>query len=288
MSTVQASLSCVRCRHSLRGVAALGRCPECGTAVATSLAVSVDPGLRRLSALRHPGRVATLVMLLAMATLLCVALQLGGPMLDFVGGLTNQEGPFPGRVRLWGWLLSAATLAACLAALPWAAGRHETPLRAELGRWHRWMWIGLSAWAAAAVTAGVMQWNTPFLPDPVRRSLPWAGVALQLPGMAVALSAMQVLFGITGRRSQAFTEAGAARQSVRGMNTCAALMMVLAVAAPIVRTRMGWPEVAIGLQAAAGCLAGLLLMGAAYLTANAWWIARALVLPQPRLDEAVG
>jgi hypothetical protein len=288
MSTVQASLACVRCRHSLRGLAALGRCPECGTAVAASLAVSVDPGLRRLAALRHPGRVAALVLLLALATLLCVALQLGGPMLDLVGGLTNQESPFPGRVRLWGWLLSAAVLATCLAAMPWAAGRHEAPLRAELGRWHRWMWIGLLAWMAAAAAAGVMQWNAPFLSDPVRRSLPWAGVALQLPGMAITLSATQVLFNITGRRSQTFSEAGAARQSVRGMNTCAALAMVLAVAAPIVRTRVGWPEVAIGMQAGAGCLAALLLMGAAYLTANAWWIARALLLPQPRLDEAVG
>ena len=37
MPSVEKSLPCIRCRYSLRSVDAMGRCPECGLAVVTTL-----------------------------------------------------------------------------------------------------------------------------------------------------------------------------------------------------------------------------------------------------------
>jgi multisubunit Na+/H+ antiporter MnhF subunit len=121
-------------------------------------------------------------------------------------------------------------------------------------------------------------------------ALPWIVPALQLPGMATMLSGLHALLAITGRRSSAFTEAAAARQSVRLLNGTAALLVVITLAGLITGRRVvRGPDLAdlveITSRVAAVCLAALLLFGAAYLVANAWWIARSLVLPSERSGE---
>jgi multisubunit Na+/H+ antiporter MnhF subunit len=171
-----------------------------------------------------------------------------------------------------------------------ALGRGEPMLRRELGRWRLWMLLGGWAWFVAVLASVVVAWRGTELPAFMRDALPWAGAAIQLPGMACMLSGFHALLAITGRRSRAFSEAASARQSVRLLNGTAALLVVMTIAGLILETRVvQGPDlqmlVGITSRIAAACLAALLLFGAAYLVANAWWIARSLLLPPDRGDQ---
>ena len=293
MVTVTSPLPCMRCRYELLGLPLMGACPECGLAVASSLAASMEHSQRALTDLRHPQRVAAAVVGGAVAVLACVALQMGAPMLATIESVTGQRGPFPDRVRLWGWIGSALALLLATLIAHAALGRGDPMLRRELGRWRGWMLLGGWSWFAAVVAGAALAWRGSGLPSFVAESLPWAGVAIQLPGMAAMLSGYHALLAITGRRSRAFTEAASARQSVRLLNGTAALLVVMTIAGLILQTRVvQGPDlqmlVGITSRIAAGCLAALLLFGAAYLVANAWWIARSLLLPPDRGGVSLG
>jgi hypothetical protein len=67
------------------------------------------------------------------------------------------------------------------------------------------------------------------------------------------------------------------------MNGTAALVVVSTIAAPLL-FRLGFDWLSTVATTMAVCTAVLLLFGAAYLLANAWWVARALVLPKPRAE----
>jgi hypothetical protein len=217
----------------------------------------------------------------------CVALQLGGPMLALVDLLTNRSSVITLRVRLWSWVLSALALAVALGASHLLWLRREPALRLEMGRWRFWMLLGAWLWMLATAAAAWALLQPQHLSDSVRAALPWAGTAIQLPGMAMMLSGLSVLLAITGRRSQAYREAGAARQSVKLLNITAALLVVCSIASPVLHERLRWHILGYISDTAVLALAGLLLFGAAYLMANAWWIGRALVLPPMQMEEAV-
>ena len=290
MARVDIPMPCLRCRYDLRGAEALGRCPECGLAVATTLASSTAPRARVLAALRRPRRVALLVLAAGLGQFLCVMLQLAAPMLSTATLLTGMNETFSHHVRFWGWTLSAMVLAGAAACSHACVDRAEGPLRAEMGRWRGLLSVGLWAWTLAAAGAAFAAWQAPFLPDVWRSALPWIGVATQLPGMTVAMAAFGVLLGIVGRRSLAFTESGAARQGVHLVNSVAAITLVTSLASFWLRGRqdadwMLWLHLL--LLVASVCLAGLLLLGSAYLLSNSWLVARALVLPPPRLEDAI-
>lgn len=287
MHTVQATIRCVRCGYDLRGAQVLGRCPECGAAVASTLAVSVDPALRDLVALQRPALVATSLIAWCAAPLACVALQLGGPMLSMFDMLTSRSSAITPRIRLWAWLLSTLVLVVALVLSHALWFRRDAVLRAEMGRWRIWMLAGGWLWTLATAVAAWAQWHPQHLSDAVRSAMPWAGTAIQIPGMAMLLSALSVLLAITGRRSQTYREAGAARQSVKLLNLNAALLVVFSIASPVVHNRLRWDVLGFVIDAAVLALAGLLLFGSAYLLANGWWIGRALVLPPMRLEEVL-
>lgn len=205
--------------------------------------------------------------------------------------LTGMSETFSQRVRCWGWALSAAMLVAAALCSHACVRRDEAPLRSELGRWRGLLSVGLWAWALAACGAAFAAFRGPFLPDVWRSALPWIGTATQLPGMAVALGGFSVLIGIAGRRSQAFNEAGSARQGVRLVNAVAAMTLVASLAMFWLRDRQDndWmPFLHITLLAASACLGGLLLLGSAYLLSNAWLVAKALLSPAPRVEDVLG
>ncbi|NBX24575.1 MAG: hypothetical protein EBQ99_00745 [Planctomycetes bacterium] len=289
MSRVERSLSCLRCRYQLRGLEALGRCPECGLPIVTSLAASTDPGQRAAAALRHPTRVALLVLMLGITELVCVVVQLAAPLLATTSMLTGMSEGFSHRLRFWGWAISAVVLAAAALATPVCTGPGEAPLRAEMGRWRSLLLVGLWAWSLAAAGAAVAADQAPFLPDIWRSALPWIGLATQLPGMAVALAAFAVLVGIAGRRSQTFSEAQAVRTSLRVINTVAAMAVVASLAGFWLRNRdSDWQAITSGILLASSlALGAVLLLVSAYLASHAWLVARGLMKPAPRLEEVL-
>lgn len=283
----------MRCGYQLLGQPLLGACPECGLSVASSLAASMEHVQRALTDLRRPRLVATMLVACAITVLVCIALQMGGPMLSMFESFTGQRSPFPDRIRMWSWSLSAVALLAS-AALGHAALRPSEPaLRREMGRWRFWLLAGMWLWCAAAIAAVLLMRFGSRLPAALLPALPWVGVAIQLPGMAMMLSGYHALLAVLGRRSRTFTEATAARQSVKLLNGTAALLLVLTMASLILENRVvRGPDlrelVSIMSRAGAACLAGLLLFGSAYLVANAWWIGRNLLLPTERVEDIQG
>lgn len=288
METIRADLRCYRCGYELLGKSVDGRCSECGLPVVSSLAAAVEHPQHGLVALQSPWRVAAALFACGVATLSCVALQLGAPMLLTIETLLGRSSPMPNTIRLVGWAGSAMFVSVAALLLHLALGARETALRTELGRWRFWLLVGAWSWTIAAAVAVALQWNQVWLPDAMRSALPWAGVAMQLPGMAAMLSGLHALLAITGRRSQTFVEARQARQGVQLLNTAAALALVFSVASPILQFKLGWLWLAHSSRALAGCMSALLLFGAAYLVANTWWVARALVLPPMRSDRVLG
>jgi hypothetical protein len=280
-------LTCLRCRYQLRGLAALARCPECGLPIVTSLAASTNPGQRAAAALRHPMRVALLVLALGMTELACVVVQLAAPLLSMTSMLTGMSEGFSHRLRFWGWAISAVILAAAALATPVCTGPSEAPLRAEMGRWRGWLMVGLWAWSLAAAGAAAAAFQAPFLPDIWRSALPWIGLATQLPGMAVALEAYAVLVGIAGRRSQTFSEAQAVRKSLPVINSVAAMAVVASLAGFWLRNRdSDWQTVSSGILLSSSlALGAVLLLGSAFMASHAWLVARGLMKPAPRLEE---
>lgn len=288
METIRTQLPCYRCGYDLTGREVDGRCPECGLPVVASLAANVEHAQHPQVALRSPWSVATALFACGLATLASVALQLGAPMLRTIDSFLGRTSRLPFTVQQIGWLASSVAFAVVAVLLHRGLSRRETALRAEMGRWRRWLLAGAWCWAGAAALASSLHWYQVWLPDSLRSALPWAGVAVQLPGMAAMLSGLHVLLAITGRRSQAFTEAQAARQSVQLLNAAAALALVFTVASPILQFKLGWVWLAFTSRALSACMAALLLFGAAYLVANTWWVARALVLPPMRADRVLG
>lgn len=288
METIRAYLPCYRCGYDLTGSPVEGQCPECDLAIVASLAAMVDHAQNPQVALHSPWRVASALVACGLATLVSVALQLGAPMLLMIDTLMSRTSRLPITVRQIGWLGSAVAVLGATVLLHLALGMRESALRKELGRWRVWLLVGAWSWFLAATLALALQWKQVWLPDALRDALPWAGIAAQLPGMAAMLSGLHVLLAITGRRSQAYTEAQAARQSVQLLNAAAALAVVFSIASPILQHKLGWFWVAQTSRALSGCLAALLLFGAAYLVANTWWVARALVLPPMRVDQLLG
>jgi hypothetical protein len=254
--------------------------------VASSLALRADHLQHDEAALRRPGLVAVAVVAAAVNILLCAVLQLAAPLLTSIDSLRGQVSLLQGQVRLWGWMASVASVLAAGLLLWTATTPTEAALRSEWGRWRRWMLVGHVTWACALALAVGCEWFDYALSDPVRNSIPWAGIAIQLPGVTCALSAFHALLAIVGRRSQALREARAARQSVSLMNTTAALVVVFAIAAPLLhRLEQDWASVVASVGAV--CMSALLVFGAAYLVANAWWVAHALLLPKPKIEDLV-
>jgi len=282
---VSRDLTCRTCGYQLRGISALGRCPECGAEVMTSIVTAADPDLRRLAALRGPRRTAAALMAVIVAVTLACLVQFVGPSIELVHDLANDPGPRAARWLALGWWSAAALLViAAIAALA-VAPPSERLLRAEWGRRRIALQAGLFLWAIVVVALPpILGWRT-FVQYPSSFVLIVSTAAQLLAAMA-PLGGLRSLYSILGRRSRRWREARQGRQGVDALVAAGGGVLVFATAVPIMAAYRFelLHTLALLLTVASAAVLGI---GLIYLVANALWIARSLVRPPALIESYV-
>ena len=283
MPKLASHILCDRCKYDLHGLDLFDVCPECGLAVATTLAVNSDLKVRALVALQQPRRVATFLVAIPLACMLAAVLQSAGPMIAFIDSLSGQTSRIAQQIRFFGWAASCVLIAlACVFALI-GLFAHEVALRAEMRKWRGWLNGGLLLWVATLIVimvSALKLQQQEWVMDWLKMSSP----ALQLPAFAMVLISYRRLLLVCGRRSQAFREAGSARQNINLLIYTLGLVALGAFASPILLHKLGWEIAAMVSDSLVAVESAVLIFGLAYLVANAWWIARSLLLPPMKFE----
>jgi hypothetical protein len=274
---------CDGCKYDLYGCDLLDVCPECALAVVTTLAGNSDSQIRALVALQRPHRVATFLVAVPLTCMLAAVLQSAGPMIAFFDFMSGQTSRFAAQIRFFGWAASCAlVIATCLIAC-WGLLASEFSLRAEMRKWRVWLNGGLLLWMATliAIIVCVIEFQSQ---DWIMECLKTSAPALQLPAFTIVLISYRRLLMVCGRRSQAFREAGAARQNINLLIYTLGLVALGAFASPILLHKLAWDWAAFLSDTLVAVESGVLIFGLAYLVANAWWIARSLLLPAMKFE----
>jgi len=274
---------CDGCKYDLYGCDLLDVCPECALAVVTTLAGNSDSQIRALVALQRPHRVAAFLVAVPLTCMLAAVLQSAGPMIAFFDFMSGQTSRFAAQIRFFGWAASCAlVIATCLIAC-WGLLASEFSLRAEMRKWRVWLNGGLLLWMATliAIIVCVIEFQSQ---DWIMECLKTSAPALQLPAFTIVLISYRRLLMVCGRRSQAFREAGAARQNINLLIYTLGLVALGAFASPILHHKLGWDWAALLSDSLVAVESGVLIFGLAYLVANAWWIARSLLLPPMKFE----
>lgn len=267
-------LSCRTCAYQLRGLSALGRCPECGAEVMTSVVIAADPELRDLASVRAPARVASALLMTVTCMAAAVIVQLAGPATALIQELTDRPGPLGARLLGASWWTAALLLLAGAIASIGIAPRSEALLRAEWGRRRVALTLGLLLWAiAVAALPTAFGWRSGRYPDAFVLIIT---TAWQVLASLAPLTGLRHLLSILGRRSRRWREARQGRQSVDALVAAAGGVLVFSTAVPImVSFRFDRLHTLALLLAVAS--AAVLVLGFLYLIMNAWWIARSSV-----------
>ena len=258
-------------------------CPECGLAVATTLAGNSDAQIRALVALQRPARVATFLVAIPLACMLAAVLQTAGPLIAFIDSMSGQSSKIAGQIRFFGWAASCVFIAAACVIAMLGLLASEISMRAEMRKWRLWLNGGLLLWVATLIViiVGAIQFQSQ------EWSMDWLKIsapALQLPAFAMVLISYKRVLMVCGRRSQAFREAGAARQNINLLIYTLGLVALGAFASPVLLHKLGWELAAILSDSLVAVESAVLIFGLAYLVANAWWIARSLLLPPMKFE----
>ena len=283
MPKLASHVRCDGCKYDLYGCDLLDVCPECALAVVTTLAGNSDSQIRALVALQRPHRVAAFLVAVPLTCMLAAVLQSAGPMIAFFDFMLGQTSRFAAQIRFFGWAASCAlVIATCLIAC-WGLLASEFSLRAEMRKWRVWLNGGLLLWMATliAIIVCVIEFQSQ---DWIMECLKTSAPALQLPAFAIVLISYRRLLMVCGRRSQAFREAGAARQNINLLIYTLGLVALGAFASPILHHKLGWDWAAFLSDSLVAVESGVLIFGLAYLVANAWWIARSLLLPPMKFE----
>ncbi|MFO0872780.1 MAG: hypothetical protein U0575_02250 [Phycisphaerales bacterium] len=278
-SNVSTSVHCRQCGYDLKGLAATGRCPECGLAIVETLTQLVDPAASRLPRLRDPRGTGTGLVGLAATHLVAATLVI---VPRAAGGIELVFGRAASPLR---WLpLPPRALAAIvgLSALFWlyliARAPAEEPTR-EARRHVRWMVRGQLWWSltvALPVLAARLGVTERALVAPLE--------AFSVPGAVAAFMGLRGLLKIIGLRSRAYRTARGGRQSIDALVGA----IVAGATGNLVNAFGIWKSVP-WLEAVGATIFGastlLLLLGLVYLLVNCWWIRSSLRKPPPTWDE---
>jgi hypothetical protein len=283
MPTLATHVRCDRCKYDLHGCDLFNVCPECGLAVATTLAGHSDLQIRALVALQRPARVATFLVAIPLVCMLCAVLQSAGPMIAFFDSMSGQSTKIAEQIRAFGWRASCVLMVVALVIACMGLLASEFSLRAEMRKWRVWLNGGLLLWVATLIViivSAIKLQPQEWVMDWLKMSAP----ALQLPAFAMVLISYRRLLLVCGRRSQAFREAGSARQNINLLIYTLGLVALGAFASPILIHKLGWEVAAMVSDSLVAVESAVLIFGLAYLVANAWWIARSLLLPPMKFE----
>ncbi len=290
-SIVISSVNCRRCGYDLQGIAATGRCPECGLEVIETLTHVVDPTASRLPRLRDPKGTGDGLVGLTLMHLLVASSLIVPHLWPALMSILEIRVRIPLIDRVDGQLLAAGFAAVgtlFVVRLAWAPADEPAAAARTFVRWMLLGQVGLTgacllSWAIDR--AGVTLFAAQMVSE-----------MLVIPLGVVALFGMRGVLGIVGLRSRAFRTASGGRQSVKALMAALAAILVGGV---FVRTSgiMGATEIGAGAlvdfthNVGTGLFAGaslLLLVGLAYMLVNTWWIRRSLRTPPPKLGELIG
>jgi hypothetical protein len=281
------SLACSRCGYDLRGLPIGGQCPECGLEIWETVQAVVDPAARQLPRLRNPPGVGNALVWLVICVVGVTLLTLGPPL--------TERLMLRASVSLVRWTPPVATLAAGILALLglWSAWKLAPPIGAEpRGAVWRDIWlltIGLVATSASCITSWVLYRTAGKIEllvmgfDAVEPL--WTIPLFTLLASAiVTMLALGGILRVIGERSREYRTARGGRQRTREM-IAAFVGLAIGVALRPFGPVLDLPHLPVLGDIVFFVSAFMLLVGLAYLLANAIWIRRSLCALPPTIEQ---
>ncbi|UCD76027.1 MAG: hypothetical protein JSV91_03715 [Phycisphaerales bacterium] len=287
-AVIRDSVHCRSCGYNLRGLAAGGRCPECGSEIWQSVLHTVDPAASRLPKLVNPNRVGTSLLwlmgclflagLLLTVFALAIWLEETRPSIrsPLPGFLTQRELPLAAAAAAFASLLGVWGLAYPQGPDPTGAVRRDLRLMA----------LGLTVWALVLLVGAVInqQGLIPSFSDAVWPAL---GLASDI-GAVIGLMGMRGVLLAIGLRSREYRNARGARQGMRAMIAAVCTLAAGQFLQLLDRTIADGLPLLPGIAQMLVAISTLMLViGMAYLVVNAWWIRSSLRKPPPALEDVL-
>lgn len=266
-------LPCRGCGAETRGLAFDARCPQCGEPVWRSVSAVVDLA----AALPDPQgtrRLAAAVRLLGLATLAAPVLTILPPSIWSDLLLDSRKSLHP--LLALGWWLAAGVFLLAARRLEGGGGRHLAT---------RLLAVAAPIWAIAGsiATGGLGLLDEAAISETPR----WQASAAASGCLGLLLLAAGLSIERLGPASRRWRRSGAAKQSPWLTAATQAVAMLLAGGATAA-VASGWVGVATLLTLLAAAAALLVLVGSAYLGANALWIASDLGRDRVELERLLG
>ena len=250
---IDIDLACRSCGYDLRGIAADGRCPECGAPALQSVLDHTDETAASLPPLDRPAAAGA-----ALATLVA-SLALGAILPVVQGVVPDLPGGDGARAIAAG--SSVTTFLASLVLARRFGSRRRTSRRV--------LQLAAAGWSVAVLA----WWRWPSLP-----------VGVPMMSAAILIWSLGRPMEDLGRRSVRFLRQGPGRQRIGALAGSAAIAGITGSAQWLLGDRLGpfssdWVYAISVIERIAG---GLTCLGLVYLTANSMVIARSL--GEPAID----
>lgn len=269
---IRRQLRCVQCGYDLEGLSPRSACPECGNAILASLAqgLDLDESARARTA---PSKRAAWALFAASVGCLAASARLP----EFVVVSIAGELASP---RLESLRAAASSLAALLhlAAL-FGAATGLVALAVVLPRQGETRVLRVRVLGAA----GFALWLAIALPRPNL-----LGITVAALPAAMVLLAISPLLRELGPRSRVYRNRGSAKQRIDELLIALGIAAAASVCSVLVARDGGNETLVALLRIVATSSAGLFVIGLGYLALNAYWILRAVLRPDPTLDEVIG
>ncbi|MGI9012972.1 MAG: hypothetical protein ACR2GY_01840 [Phycisphaerales bacterium] len=285
-AVIAAALPCVSCGYNLQGQRVERDCPECGTAVVTSLETALDPQSAELPELAHPRAIGRgLVLVTSMLLLVALAVVLGSALeqpsllewrreLGIAGSATIVINTTIAVASILG-MIGAVVL------IRFAGGAHSVRMGA------RQLIYGLAVIAVLSVAECLWE-------------LGWVNLSDGPPGrldralliVGYASGAMAALYGISaiireiGQRCRLYRESQLGVQRVLAM-IVALVFIIIGCILPLLPAIRTHEWLTRTLFVVVVCSTLMVLIGLVYLVMNARWISRAIRHPSRRLGQWV-